>query len=92
MSVVGPRPHAIGSLADDQLFWDIDDRYWHRHTIKPGITGLAQVRGFRGATEKKMDLQNRLQSDLEYQANWSLLNDTLILLATARVLVHRNAF
>lgn len=92
MSVVGPRPHAVGSTAEDALFWDIDSRYWHRHTIKPGLTGLAQVRGFRGATEKRSDLEGRLQSDLEYRTNWSLWNDIKIVALTFRVLVHKNAF
>jgi len=92
MSVVGPRPHAMESTAEDQLFWDIDNRYFHRHTIKPGVTGLAQIRGFRGATEKTEDLEARLQSDLEYRANWSLWGDIKIMMQTVRVLVHRNAF
>ncbi|WP_164116068.1 exopolysaccharide biosynthesis polyprenyl glycosylphosphotransferase [Sphingorhabdus sp. Alg239-R122] len=92
MSVVGPRPHAVGSTAEDALFWDIDHRYWHRHTIKPGLTGLAQIRGFRGATEKRSDLEGRLQSDLEYRTTWSLWNDIKIVLLTFRVLVHKNAF
>lgn len=92
MSLVGPRPHALGSLAGDRLFWHVDQRYWLRHAIKPGITGLAQVRGFRGATDHQDDLSNRLQSDLEYVATWSLLNDLLILARTALVLVHRNAY
>jgi lipopolysaccharide/colanic/teichoic acid biosynthesis glycosyltransferase len=92
MSVVGPRPHAIGSRAEDALFWDIDSRYWHRHAVKPGLTGLAQIRGFRGATEIKSDLSNRLQSDLEYIAEWSLVTDIRIVLRTFSVLFHRNAF
>jgi len=92
MSVVGPRPHAIGSRAENMLFWDIDQRYWHRHTIKPGLTGLAQILGFRGATERRADLEDRLQADLNYRANWSLWNDIKIILMTFRVLAHRNAF
>lgn len=92
MSMVGPRPHAIGSRAENMLFWDIDPRYWHRHAIKPGLTGLAQVRGFRGATEKRQDLESRLQSDLDYRANWSLWSDIKIILMTFRVLMHRNAY
>lgn len=92
MSMVGPRPHAIGSRAENMLFWDIDTRYWHRHAIKPGLTGLAQVRGFRGATEKREDLEERLQSDLDYRANWSLWSDIKIILMTFRVLIHRNAY
>ena len=92
MSIVGPRPHALGSLAEQELFWDIDERYWHRHALKPGITGLAQVRGFRGATHKRDDLTRRLQADLEYISGWSVWRDLVILLSTARVVVHRNAF
>jgi lipopolysaccharide/colanic/teichoic acid biosynthesis glycosyltransferase len=92
MSLVGPRPHALGSLAGLDLFWDVDQRYWHRHALKPGITGLAQVRGFRGATLRRDDLINRLQADLEYFEGWSLWRDIRILFATVRVLVHRNAY
>lgn len=92
MSIVGPRPHALGSLAGDQLFWHIDVRYWHRHSLKPGITGLAQVRGFRGATHTKEHLTSRLQADLEYIAGWSLWRDISIVLRTARVLVHPQAY
>jgi lipopolysaccharide/colanic/teichoic acid biosynthesis glycosyltransferase len=92
MSLVGPRPHALGSLAGLELFWDVDQRYWHRHALKPGITGLAQVRGHRGATLKRDDLINRLQSDLEYFEHWTLWRDIGILLSTAKVVVHRNAF
>ena len=92
MSLVGPRPHALGSLAGDTLFWEVDSRYWHRHASKPGITGLAQIRGFRGATNVRADLTNRLQADLEYLVGWSLWRDIAILLGTLRVLVHKNAF
>lgn len=92
MSLVGPRPHALGSLAGLELFWDVDQRYWHRHVLKPGITGLAQVRGFRGATLERDDLVNRLQADLEYFEGWSLWRDIRILFATVRVVVHRNAY
>jgi lipopolysaccharide/colanic/teichoic acid biosynthesis glycosyltransferase len=92
MSIVGPRPHAPASRAEDLLFWDIDERYWHRHSVRPGITGLAQVRGLRGATERQGDLEQRLYSDLEYVAKWSLLRDLRIILGTVRVLLHRNAF
>lgn len=92
MSIVGPRPHALGSRAADKLFWEIDARYWHRHTAKPGLTGLAQIRGFRGATFREIDLYNRLQADLEYLENWSVWRDLKIILLTFRVIVHRNAF
>jgi len=92
MSIVGPRPHAVGSRAAAKLFWDIDPRYWHRHVIKPGLTGLAQIRGFRGATLKEADLINRLQADFEYLENWSIWRDIKIIFLTVRVLFHRNAF
>ena len=92
MSFVGPRPHAIGSLAGDQLFWEVDRRYHHRHISKPGLTGLAQVRGFRGATHRREDLVARLDADLEYVNGWSLTRDIMILFATLKVVVHRNAY
>jgi lipopolysaccharide/colanic/teichoic acid biosynthesis glycosyltransferase len=92
MSIVGPRPHAPASRAEERLFWVIDQRYWHRHSVRPGITGLAQVRGLRGATERRIDLEQRLYADLEYVATWSLLNDIKIIFRTFSVLLHRNAF
>lgn len=92
MSIVGPRPHALGSRAADKLFWEVDQRYWHRHSAKPGLTGLAQIRGFRGATLEEVDLANRLQADLEYLENWSIWRDLKILALTVRVILHRNAF
>ena len=92
MSLVGPRPHALGSLAGDQLFWEISHDYWIRHALKPGITGLAQVRGHRGATEKREDLERRLAADLEYLDQWSISRDLRILASTIVVMVHRNAY
>lgn len=92
MSIVGPRPHALGSLAGDKLFWEIDPRYWQRHALRPGMTGLAQVRGLRGATEAEDDLSGRLNADLEYVAGWSLRRDIRIIVATLRVLRHDRAF
>ncbi len=92
MSLVGPRPHALGSRAANKLFWEIDGRYWHRHAVKPGMTGLAQVRGFRGATLLEADLTNRLSADLEYLENWTIWRDLQIVALTCGVLVHRNAY
>ena len=92
MSIVGPRPHALGSRAAEKLFWEVDQRYWHRHAARPGLTGLAQVRGFRGATIEEKDLRNRLQADLEYVENWSIWRDIKIIFLTFRVILHRNAF
>ena len=92
MSLIGPRPHALASTAGGQLFWIIDRRYWERHTLKPGLTGLAQVRGLRGETATEGDLTDRLRADLEYLARWSLWLDVLILLRTLLVVVHRRAY
>ena len=84
MSIVGPRPHAIGSLAGEQLFWDVDRRYWLRHAVKPGLTGLAQMRGLRGATQTESDLTQRLKADLEYLDGWTIWRDIAIILGTLR--------
>jgi polysaccharide biosynthesis protein PslA len=92
MSIVGPRPHAYGAKAGERLYWEVDHSYWHRHIAKPGITGLAQIRGFRGNTFEEQDLKSRLDADLEYIANWRLLWDVEIILATLRVLKHDRAF
>jgi len=92
MSLVGPRPHALGSLAGTELFWEVDERYWHRHALKPGLTGLAQIRGFRGATPDRADLANRLNADLEYLAGWTIWRDISILAGTVKVLIHKNAY
>lgn len=92
MSMVGPRPHAPGAKAADSLYWEVDRRYWARHCIKPGITGLAQIRGYRGNTEAYEDLILRLQSDLEYVTDWSVWGDIRIMAATVGVLVHDKAY
>ncbi|GAA0314722.1 hypothetical protein GCM10009087_26430 [Sphingomonas oligophenolica] len=92
MSIVGPRPHALGSRAEGKLFWEIDERYWHRHAAKPGLTGLAQVRGYRGATHVSADLTDRLHADLEYLNGWSIWRDLRIVFMTFGVIVHKNAY
>ncbi len=92
MSVVGPRPHAIAAKAGDLLYWHADNRYRFRHSIKPGLTGLAQIRGFRGATDRVEDLTNRLSADLEYLSQWSISRDIWIILQTFGVLRHSNAY
>ncbi len=92
MSLVGPRPHALGSTAGNKPFWEISQLYWCRHSLKPGITGLAQVRGYRGATDLPQDLENRLLADLEYIESWSFTRELLIFLSTIKVVVHKNAF
>lgn len=92
MSIVGPRPHALGSQAGEKLFWEVDRDYWQRHALKPGLTGLAQIRGHRGATETEGHLKDRLDADLEYIRHWSIWRDIRIIFATARVIVHPNAY
>nr|WP_281414466.1 exopolysaccharide biosynthesis polyprenyl glycosylphosphotransferase [Rhizobium sp. ARZ01] len=92
MSLVGPRPHALGASAEGALYWEVVPGYWQRHSIKPGVTGLAQVRGFRGPTEKRIDIESRVAADLEYIRTWSLWVDMKILFRTLSVLVHSNAF
>lgn len=92
MSIVGPRPHATGALAGENLYWEVTSHYWSRHAVKPGLTGLAQVRGFRGNTETRDDLLNRVQADLAYLESWTVWRDVMLVLQTFRVLTHRNAF
>jgi polysaccharide biosynthesis protein PslA len=92
MSLVGPRPHAPMAKAGSLLYWEVDESYWDRHVVKPGITGLAQIRGHRGNTFAESHLVDRLQADLEYVAQWSLLLDLRILIATLAVPFHKNAF
>lgn len=92
MSLVGPRPHALGSTAGKALFWEVTDSYWLRHALKPGMTGLAQIRGFRGSTDRAEDLTQRLRCDLEYVSSWSIWKDLWICLKTLGVVVHKNAY
>jgi len=93
MSLVGPRPHAPGTCAAGVPFEQLSDRYVLRHQVLPGITGLAQVRGWRGETDTPDKLLRRLDSDLEYIATWSLRLDLLLLLRTVGcVLSMRNAW
>ncbi len=70
MSVVGPRPHMLKHT--DEYASKVD-KYMVRHFVKPGITGLAQVRGYRGEIEKDSDILNRIKFDIFYIENWSFL-------------------
>jgi Undecaprenyl-phosphate glucose phosphotransferase len=90
MSLVGPRPHAV---AHNQQYAAIIDGYLSRHRVKPGITGWAQVNGFRGETTTPEMMRMRVQYDLFYIDNWSLLLDLKILILTGLFgFVHRNAY
>jgi lipopolysaccharide/colanic/teichoic acid biosynthesis glycosyltransferase len=83
MALVGPRPHATGMRVDGRPVAQAAPRYAARHLVRPGLTGLAQVRGQRGAAESRALLAARLASDLEYIDTWTLRGDLLILLRTA---------
>ena len=79
MSVVGPRPHMINHTKE---YTDLINNYLVRQYAKPGITGWAQVNGFRGETKKVLDMQNRVEFDIWYIENWSLLLDIKIIIKT----------
>lgn len=79
MSLVGPRPHAV---AHNEEYRRLIKGYMVRHMVPPGITGLAQIKGYRGETPRLKDMQARVHFDLEYVRNWSLLLDLKILLLT----------
>jgi Undecaprenyl-phosphate glucose phosphotransferase len=90
MSVVGPRPHAI---EHDAFYQTVVDDYIHRYRIKPGITGWAQVNGFRGETDCIEKMQGRVDLDLYYLRNWSFALDMHIVAATVmKGLKHSNAY
>ena len=93
LSLVGPRPHAVGGKAADRAYDEVVDGYFARHKVKPGITGWAQINGWRGATETSEKMQRRIEHDLHYIEHWSLLLDMYILVATPfAVLRGENAF
>lgn len=93
MSVVGPRPHAASTRAGGRLFSDVVSSYAARHRVKPGITGWAQVHGWRGETHTEEQLLRRLEHDLYYIENWSLLLDLYIIVRTAfLVITDRHAY
>jgi lipopolysaccharide/colanic/teichoic acid biosynthesis glycosyltransferase len=79
MSLVGPRPHAPGTCAAGRPFEAITEHYAARHCVKPGMTGLAQIRGWRGETDTEEKLLRRIDADLEYIATWSPWRDLQII-------------
>jgi lipopolysaccharide/colanic/teichoic acid biosynthesis glycosyltransferase len=84
MSLVGPRCHAVGMKAAGVLYEDLVPAYHARHRVRPGLTGLAQVRGFRGPTDTAFKARARIKSDLYYIENFSLFLDMQIMLRTVR--------
>jgi Undecaprenyl-phosphate glucose phosphotransferase len=93
MSLVGPRPHAVAMKAGDRLYCEAVEQYLHRHRVKPGITGWAQVNGLRGEVDTLEKAHARVRHDLYYIEHWSLWLDLKILLKTTGILASReNAY
>jgi Undecaprenyl-phosphate glucose phosphotransferase len=93
LSLVGPRPHAVQAKASDRLYDEVVDGYFARHRVKPGITGWAQINGWRGETDTEDKIQQRVEHDLHYIENWSVLFDLYIVLMTPfRLLSSENAY
>ncbi len=88
MSIVGPRPHAV---AHNELYRTLIKSYMVRHKVKPGITGWAQVNGFRGETDSLDKMEGRIRCDLDYLRNWSLRLDLYIILKTVRLVFKDSA-
>jgi lipopolysaccharide/colanic/teichoic acid biosynthesis glycosyltransferase len=91
MSVVGPRPHMLKHTEEYKM---IIDQYMVRQFLKPGITGWAQVNGFRGETKSSIDMENRVKCDIYYLENWSTMLDVKIIFMTIINIVRgeENAF
>ncbi|WP_455925132.1 undecaprenyl-phosphate glucose phosphotransferase [Pseudomonas putida] len=93
MSMVGPRPHATATKAAGILFEEAVKEYTSRHRVKPGITGLAQINGYRGETDTLEKIEKRVEFDLEYIENWSVWFDLYILFRTVpAVLLTREVY
>ncbi|HEV2513083.1 undecaprenyl-phosphate glucose phosphotransferase [Bosea sp. (in: a-proteobacteria)] len=90
LSLVGPRPHAIHATASNRAYEQVVDGYFARHKVKPGITGWAQVHGWRGETDTEDKIQRRVEHDLYYIENWSVLLDLYILIKTPFSLMTKN--
>ncbi|WNJ88137.1 undecaprenyl-phosphate glucose phosphotransferase [Bosea sp. 685] len=90
LSLVGPRPHAIHATASNRAYEQVVDGYFARHKVKPGITGWAQVNGWRGETDTEDKIQRRVEHDLYYIENWSVLLDLYILVKTPLSLLTKN--
>lgn len=84
MSLVGPRCHAIGMLACGVLYEELVPEYHRRHVVRPGLTGLAQMRGLRGPTDRASKARARIHADLHYCENFTFAFDVMIILGTIR--------
>lgn len=93
LSLVGPRPHATACKAGERFYNDVVDGYYARHRMKPGITGLAQIHGWRGETDTEEKLMRRVEYDIQYIDNWSIWMDLYILAMTPVSLLNtKNAY
>ena len=90
LSLVGPRPHAVQGKLQSRLFDEAVDGYFARHRVKPGITGWAQINGWRGEIDNEEKIQKRVEFDLYYIENWSVLFDIYVLLKTPPALLTKN--
>jgi Undecaprenyl-phosphate glucose phosphotransferase len=93
MSLVGPRPHMLGQRVEGKCFFEAVNEYAARHRVKPGITGWAQVNGWRGPTDTIEQVERRVEHDIFYIENWSLMLDLVIVIKTVFVgFFGKNAF
>jgi Undecaprenyl-phosphate glucose phosphotransferase len=93
LSLVGPRPHALHAKAAERQYDEVVDGYFARHRVSPGITGWAQIHGWRGETDTSEKIQGRVECDLYYIENWSIMLDIYILIATPLALLRtENAY
>ena len=94
LSIVGPRPHALQAKADNTLYYEAGEGYFARHRVKPGMTGWAQINGWRGETDTVEKIMQRVNHDLYYIENWSLwLDMKIVALTPFSLFAHRqNAF
>ncbi len=90
MSLVGPRPHALGTQTEGKPFEEAVQHYMVRYRVKPGITGWAQINGWRGETDTSQKLLGRVRYDIEYIENWSFWLDLYILAITPLSLLVRS--
>lgn len=87
LSLVGPRPHAVHAKAADRLYDEAVEGYFARHRVKPGITRWAQINGWRSETDTAEKIEKRVEYDLYYIENWSLIFDLFILARTPLALL-----
>jgi Undecaprenyl-phosphate glucose phosphotransferase len=93
LSLVGPRPHAVSAQSHNKLYHEVVDGYFARHRVKPGVTGWAQINGWRGEIDNDEKIKMRTEYDLYYIENWSLWFDLKILFLTpVRLLDTENAY